>query len=77
MQHFISPGGSELRRLFMAGKYSGDNRTWKSLSKGLNLRNASNPRVLRHRALKMLGNEDSTSRVAGTWTRFTLLNYLY
>ena len=62
------PRLSLLRRL-IAGRYCGDSRTWKSLSKGLHWIKASSPRWLRHSALRMLGKEAITSLVGGTWRK--------
>src|SRR2546430_2701641 len=53
-----------LRR--MAIRYSGLMSTLNNRSNGLQATKASNPRVLRHKALNTLGREAITSRVAGT-----------
>ena len=61
-----SPKISEVLLLFIAGRYSGANNTWKSLLKGLQFMNAWRPLAFRHNALRMLGSDANTSLVAGT-----------
>ena len=61
----VSPIGSLLLLLLMAGKYSIDSKTLKTLSKGLQAWKACNPRELRQRAVKTFGREEMTSLVAG------------
>ena len=56
----VSPIWSAPFFFLMAGRYSGEIRTPKRWSNGSALTKISSPRVLRHRALRMLGREAST-----------------
>ena len=60
------PCGSELRRLFIAGRYSGVIKMRKSLSNGLQEMNALRPAAFKHNALRVFGKEARFSLVAGT-----------
>ena len=65
------PKASAALLLLIAGRYSGDKRTLKSLSKGSHFMKACKPLVFKHSALSTLGSDDRTSRVAGIYKRLS------